>query len=53
MASLLDVLKAAADKHRITKDEFTEAMRSGDPAKKEEAVEAMLDAGGYDNLEEL
>lgn len=35
----------------ITREEFAEAMRSGDEAVIEEAVEKMEAAGGYDNLD--
>lgn len=37
---------------RITLSEFTEAMQSGDRAIKEEALDRMAEAGGYDNLED-
>lgn len=35
----------------ITLEEFTAAMQSGDKDKRKDAVEQMLAAGGYDNLE--
>jgi hypothetical protein len=51
--SLLDILMEAANAKSITRNEFAEAMRSGDEKKKQEAIDMMLDAGGYENLEEL
>ena len=48
--TLLDVLMAGSPK-TITRDEFAEAMRSGDEARKEQALDAMHAAGGYENLE--
>lgn len=41
-----------ADKDKpITLEEFTAAMQSNDKNRRREAVEQMLAAGGYDNLE--
>lgn len=37
---------------KITLAAFTEAMQSRDPDKIEEALEAMAEAGGYENLED-
>lgn len=48
--TLLDVLMGNMPK-RMTRDEFADAMRSGDEARKEEALDAMHEAGGYENLE--
>ena len=48
--TLLDVLVAGTPKS-ITREEFAEAVRSGDIARREAAIEAMLEAGGYENLE--
>lgn len=52
--SMLDYIESRAEAARqgeITLEEFTTAMRSGDRAKMDEAVERMYDAGGYENLE--
>lgn len=35
----------------ITLEEFTAAMQSGDKDRRRKAIEQMLAAGGYDNLE--
>lgn len=48
--TLLDVLMAGASK-KMTREEFADAMRSGDEERKEKAIDAMHEAGGYDNLE--
>ena len=42
--------RADLDKH-ITLEEFIAAMQSNDKSKRMKAVEQMLAAGGYDNLE--
>lgn len=52
--SMLDFIESRAEAQRrgvISLDEFSDAMRSGDRAKIEEAVERMHEAGGYENLE--
>lgn len=52
--SMLDIVNAQAalaEKDKITLEEFSEAMRSGDRSTIEEAVAQMQEAGGYDNLE--
>lgn len=52
--SMLDYIESRAEAARngvISLDEFTEAMRSGDQDRIEDAVQRMYDAGGYENLE--
>lgn len=52
--SILDFIQKRAEAEKrgdITLAEFTDAMRSKDPDKIQDAVEAMEAAGGYDNLE--
>lgn len=52
--SMLDILNAQlelAKKDKITRDEFIDAMQSGDESEREEAVARMYEAGGYDCLE--
>lgn len=51
--SMLDFINAcmSADRHPITREEFAEIRRNGDPDEIAEAVERMEAAGGYDNLE--
>lgn len=51
--SLLDYINTMIEvesRGSITLDDFTEAMQSGDKARIDAAVEAMYEAGGYDNL---
>lgn len=48
--SLLDMLEAAAQADLMTKSEFGDIMRNGSFTEKQAAVEAMLAAGGYENL---
>lgn len=48
--TLLDVLMAGTPK-TITREQFAKAMRDGDDNCKREAIDAMLAAGGYENLE--
>lgn len=51
--TMLDIILEQERKlDRITLSEFTEAMQSGDDAAKEEALDRMAEAGGYDNLED-
>ena len=51
--SMLEIILEQQRKlDRITLSEFTEAMQSGDRATKEEALDRMAEAGGYDNLED-
>ena len=56
MITMLDVINSIIEEEQkgktITKEEFAEAMRSGDEERKIEAVERMEAAGGYDNLED-
>lgn len=52
--SILDFIEHRVEIEKrgvMTRDEFTEAMRSGDRARIDEAVERMYEAGGYENLE--
>lgn len=52
--SMLDFIMAAAEAERkggITLEEFTNIRRNGTPDEIAEAVERMVAAGGYDNLE--
>lgn len=51
--SLLDYMNMRVEAEQqgaITLEQFTEAMQSGDRARMDEAVDAMYEAGGYDNL---
>lgn len=53
-ATMLDFIYGCIDAEQrgvITLDEFTDAMRSGDEIRIQEAVDRMNDAGGYENLE--
>lgn len=52
--TMLDFITAAAEAERkggITKEEFTRIRRYGSEEEVADAVERMLAAGGYDNLE--
>lgn len=49
--SILDWI-LAVEQEVITRTEFANAMRAGDEVEKAEAVQRMLEAGGYDNLED-
>lgn len=52
--SMLDFIMAAAEAERkggITLEEFTRIRRTGSEEEIAEAVERMMAAGGYDNLE--
>lgn len=51
--SMLDFIMAAAEAegNPITREEFARIRRTGTPDEIAEAVERMMDAGGYDNLE--
>lgn len=52
--TMLDFIEAAAraeKQGKITLEEFSAAMRSGDESRIEDAVERMEAAGGYDNLD--
>ena len=50
---MLDFIMAAAEAegNPITREEFARIRRTGTPDEIAEAVERMMDAGGYDNLE--
>lgn len=51
---MLDFINAAAEAERkggLTKEEFTRIRRTGTPEEIAEAVERMMNMGGYDNLE--
>ena len=52
--SMLDFLSKVAESRRLTKDKFGEIMHSGEYTEdqKQEALEKMELAGGYDNLED-
>ena len=45
------VVSQNGDEPKMTKSEFTDIMRSGSEAEKQEAVDKML-AEGYENLED-
>ena len=47
----LEYTSQADEDKPITLEDFTAAMQSGNKNKRKEAVEQMLAAGGYDNLE--
>ena len=52
--SMLDFITAAAEAERkggITYEEWCDIRRNGTPEEIAEAVERMMAAGGYDNLE--
>lgn len=51
MASLYDLLKSISDAS-MTKREFGRKIHSYDKAEVQEALEALENAGGYENLEE-
>ena len=50
--SMLDLMNMliAAEKYPITRAEFARIRREGTPEEIEEAVERMMNAGGYENL---
>lgn len=50
--TMLDLMNMmiAAERYPITKAEFTRIRREGTPEEIEEAVERMMNAGGYENL---
>ena len=52
--SMLDFIVASAEREQnggITRQEFTEIRRHGTPEELADAVERMMAAGGYENLE--
>lgn len=53
MTTMLDFVMARIniENNGISLEEFTNAMRSGSETERREAVEAMLAAGGYENLD--